>query len=548
MSSTTKPKVYVIGVGMTKFTKPQSTGLDYPDFVKEAVTMALNDCNLKYTDIQQATVGFLYGGTCCGQRALYEVGMTGIPIYNVNNACASGSSGVYLCKQIIESGNADCVLACGFEKMLPGSLEAMSSNPDGRAIAVDKHLEVMSDTYGLFPAPMTCQMFTNAGKEHMEKYGTKREHFAKIAHKNHKHSVHNENSQFRKEFSFDEVMNARKIYDFCGLLECSPTSDGSAAAVLCSEKFLQKHPELKKQAVEIVGLELRTDFPSAFSEKSNIKMIGFDMVQAAAKDLFRNAKMSPSDVQVIECHDCFAANELITYEAIGLCPIGKAGELIDRGDNTYGGKWVVNPSGGLISKGHPIGATGVAQIVELSNQLRGKCGKRQVPNCKVGMQHNIGIGGAVVVGLYRMADGGSSHHDTTKNGNSHHDNNNNNASKPESGTLQSDAIFKEIQARAESEKDLVKNVQASFRITVTDGKTTKAWTINLKKDPPFIGESSEKVDVEINVKDEDFVQMAAGKLKPDQAFMQGKMKLKGNIAKAMKLKSILDPSMLKSKI
>uniref|UniRef100_A0A914Z1J1 Sterol carrier protein 2 n=1 Tax=Panagrolaimus superbus TaxID=310955 RepID=A0A914Z1J1_9BILA len=236
----------------------------------------------------------------------------------------------------------------------------------------------------------------------------------------------------------------------------------------------------------------------------------------------------------------------ITYEAIGLCPIGKAGELIDRGDNTYGGKWVVNPSGGLISKGHPIGATGVAQIVELSNQLRGRCGKRQVPNCKVAMQHNIGIGGAVVVGLYKMADGGSSHHDNNNNTSSKIENGSGNGN--ESGSLQSDAIFKEIQARAESEKDLVKNVQASFRITVTDGKTTKAWTINLKKDPPFIGESSEKVDVEINVKDEDFVQMAAGKLKPDQAFMQGKMKLKGNIAKAMKLKSILDPSMLKSKI
>ena len=188
--------------------------------------------------------------------------------------------------------------------------------------------------------------------------GTKREHFAKIGYKNHLHSVHNEKSQFRKAFTLDEVVNARKIYDFCGLLECSPTSDGAAAAIIVSEKFLNSHPHLRKQAVEIVGMEVKTDFPSAFSENSNIKMIGYDMVEAAANDLFRKANMTPNDVQVIEMHDCFASNELISYEAIGLCPKGKAGELIDRGDNTYGGKWVINPSGGLISKGHPIGATG----------------------------------------------------------------------------------------------------------------------------------------------------------------------------------------------
>uniref|UniRef100_A0AC34RP11 Thiolase N-terminal domain-containing protein n=2 Tax=Panagrolaimus sp. JU765 TaxID=591449 RepID=A0AC34RP11_9BILA len=479
----TKPKVYVIGVGMTKFTKPGSTGLDYPDMVKEAVTAALDDCKLKYSDVQQATVAYLYGGTCCGQRALYEIGMTGIPIYNINNACASGSSGVYLCKQILESGNADCVMACGFEKMMSGSLENMGSGPnDGRAMPVDKHLEVMADTFGLFPAPMTCQMFTNAALEHMKMYGTKREHFAKIGYKNHLHSVHNERSQFRKAYTLDEVINARKIYDFCGLLECSPTSDGAAAAILCSEKFLQAHPNLRDQAIEIIGMEVKTDFPSAFSEKSNIKMIGYDMVQKAAQDLFKKANMTPNDVQVIECHDCFASNELITYEAIGLCPPGKAGELIDRGDNTYGGKWVINPSGGLISKGHPIGATGVAQIFELSSQLRGRCGKRQVPNCKVAMQHNIGIGGAIVVGLYKMAK----------------DSNNNTVS---TGGLKSDAIFKEIQERAENEKEMVKGINTSFRIIVSDGKLTKNWTIDFKQDPPFIGESDGKVDVEITVKD-----------------------------------------------
>ncbi|KHJ91259.1 thiolase protein, partial [Oesophagostomum dentatum] len=354
-----------------------------------SVTMALNDCKVQYSDIQQATVGYLFGGTCCGQRALYELGFTGIPIFNVNNACASGSSGLFLCKQIIESGNADLVLACGFEKMATGSLDSQARGGDDRALAVDNHIQVMADTYGLFPAPITAQMFGNAGKEHMEKYGTKREHFAKIAYKNHLHSVHNPNSQFTKEFTLDQVINARKIYDFMGLLECSPTSDGSAAAILCSERYLEKNPHLKPQAVEIVGLKLGTDQPSVFKENSNIKMIGFDMIQKISSELYKETGYTPNDVQVIELHDCFAPNELITYEALGLCDIGKGGTIVDNGDNTYGGKWVINPSGGLISKGHPIGATGVAQVVELSNQMRGRCGKRQVPNCKMAMQHNI---------------------------------------------------------------------------------------------------------------------------------------------------------------
>lgn len=153
-------------------------------------------------------------------------------------------------------------------------------------------------------------------------------------------------------------MGARKIFGPLGLLECSPTSDGSAAVVVVSERWLSQRPQLFNQAVEIVGIELATDEPSAYTGRSAIKTIGFDMAQKAAKRLFSKANLTPNDVQVIELHDCFAPNELITYESIGLCPIGKAGELIDRGDNTYGGKWVINPSGGLISKGHPIGATG----------------------------------------------------------------------------------------------------------------------------------------------------------------------------------------------
>uniref|UniRef100_A0A915B538 Sterol carrier protein 2 n=1 Tax=Parascaris univalens TaxID=6257 RepID=A0A915B538_PARUN len=504
------------------------------------VTKALSDAKLNYTDIELATVGYIYGGTCCGQRALYEIGFTGIPILNVNNACASGSSGIYLCKQTIESGNADVVMAVGFEKMAPGSLETMQGNMDDRAQPVEKHIEIMAETYGIFPAPITAQMFANAGKEHMEKYGTKREHFAKIAHKNHLHSVNNPNSQFQKEFTMEEVLNARKIYDFMGLLECSPTSDGAAAIVLCSERYLQKRPDLRPQAVEILGIELGTDMPSVFAERSNIKMIGFDMIKKISNDLYRKTGLGPQDVQVIELHDCFAPNELITYEALGLCPLGKGGEIVDRGDNTYGGKWVINPSGGLISKGHPIGATGVAQVVELVTQLRGLAGRRQVPNCKIAMQHNIGIGGAGVVAMYRLSDSGDGN--ALLNGSM--------KGSAQTNSFMSDAIFKEIKDRAKNEKELVKAMNSSFRFTLTDGPngSVKSWTVDCKDDPPFVGERDGNVDIEIVIKDSDFVQIASGKLKPDQAFMQGKMKLKGNLAKAMKLRSLLDRNLLKSKL
>ncbi|KAI6238608.1 Sterol carrier protein 2 [Aphelenchoides fujianensis] len=520
------------GGGVQHFTKPGSTGKDYPDMIKEAVNEALDDCRLKYADVQQATVGYLYGGTCCGQRALYEIGFTGIPIFNVNNACASGSSGVFLCKQILESGNADVVMAVGFEKMAPGSLEKLQPTMDDRALPVDRHINVMSETFGLTPSPITCQMFGHAGQEHMEKYGTKREHFAKIGYKNHLHSVHNPKSQFQKKYSLDDVLKARKIHEVLGLLEASPTSDGAAAIVIVSERWLQKHPQLRPQAVEIAGMELGTDEPSVFAENSNIKMIGFDMVQRLANRLYKNTGMSPKDIQVIELHDCFAANELITYEAIGLCPVGKGAEIVDRNDNTYGGKWVVNPSGGLISKGHPIGATGVAQVVELSNQLRGRCGKRQVPNARVGMQHNIGIGGACVVALYRLADGGGAN---TTVANTH---------EVMDGEFRADAVFHEIKARIQDEKELAKKAQGSYRFTLTSSKgNRKSWTVDLKKSPPYVGtESTEKVDVELILSDDVFVAISTGKLKPDQAFMQGKMKIKGNIMKAMKLKDILNPT------
>ncbi|KAB1268763.1 Non-specific lipid-transfer protein, partial [Camelus dromedarius] len=226
-----------------------------------------------------------------------------------------------------------------------------------RTNPLDKHIEVLINKYGLSAQPVTSQMFGCAGKEHMEKYGTKIEHFAKIGWKNHKHSVNNPYSQFQKEYSLEEVMTSRNIFDFLTVLQCCPTSDGAAAAVLASEAFVQKHG-LKSKAVEILAQEMVTDKPSSFEENSVIKMVGFDMSKEAARKCYEKSGLKPSDIDVIELHDCFSTNELLTYEALGLCPEGQGGKLVDRGDNTYGGKWVINPSGGLISKGHPIGATG----------------------------------------------------------------------------------------------------------------------------------------------------------------------------------------------
>jgi len=396
-------KVYVAGVGMTKFEKPgKREDFDYPDMAKEAVTNALGDAGIKYTDVEQACVGYVYGDSTCGQRALYPVGMTGIPVYNVNNNCATGSSALYLAKQLVSGGIADCVLALGFEKMQKGSLSNVFSD---RANPVQPMVEAMMSVRDLEPVPIAPQLFGNAGREHMEKYGTKPEHFAKIAHKNHKHSVNNPFSQFRDEYSMEQINGAPMIHEPLTKLHCCPTSDGSAAAVIVSEKFV-KEKGLENRAVEIVGMEMSTDLPQALEGKSCIQAVGFDMTKNAVNKLYKQTGLSANDVQVVELHDCFSANELITYEALGLCEEGKAGDFIDAGDNTYGGKYVVNPSGGLISKGHPLGATGLAQCYELCSQVRGEADKRQVDGATIGLQHNLGLGGAVVVALYRMGFSG----------------------------------------------------------------------------------------------------------------------------------------------
>ncbi len=393
-------KVYVVGVGMTKFEKPGSKDWDYPGMVKEAGTKALEDAGVGYDQIQQVAVGYCYGDSTAGERAVYELGLTGVPIYNVNNNCSTGSTALFLAKQLVEGGLADCTMAVGFEKMEKGSLGAKFMD---RTNPMDKHMLLMMELREFAPAPPAPQLFGNAGREHMEKYGTTKEQFAKVGHKNHKHSVNNPYSQFQDEYSLEDVLNSKPVYEPLTKLQCCPTSDGAGAAILASEEFVKKHG-LEKTAVEIAGMSMKTDFKSTFEEKSCIKLIGSDMTKAAAEDTYEQSGLGPENVDVVELHDCFSCNELLTYEALGLAEPGKGGELIDSGAVTYGGKWVVNPSGGLISKGHPLGATGLAQCAELNWQIRGLSEKRQVEGAKVCLQHNLGLGGAAVVTMYRRAE------------------------------------------------------------------------------------------------------------------------------------------------
>ncbi len=249
---------------------------------------------------------------------------------------------------------------------------------------------------------MAPQLFANVGLEHMERYGTTAEQFAKVALKNHQHSVNNPYSQFQNDVTLQDVLSARRIHEPLTLLQCSPTSDGAAAAVVASEGFVREN-HLETNAVEILAQAMVTDFPSTWEEKSMIKLVGSEVSAVAARQVYEQSGLGPENVDVIELHDCFSTNELVMYEALGLCEEGQGGKLIDEGATDYGGTWVVNPSGGLISKGHPLGATGLAQCAELNWQLRGLARNRQVSGAKVALQHNIGLGGACVVTMYRRA-------------------------------------------------------------------------------------------------------------------------------------------------
>jgi acetyl-CoA acetyltransferase len=390
--------VYVAGVGMIPFVKPGANA-PYPVMGAEAAKLALADAGVGYDMIQQAYVGYVYGDSTCGQRALYQVGMTGIPIINVNNNCSTGSTALFMARQAIESGAIDCVLALGFEQMKPGALGAVFTDRPSAFDEFDAAAEKLIDAQGI---PLALRYFGGAGLSHMKKYGTPLTSFAKVRAKASRHAKHNPLALFRKEVSADDVMNDQVIWPgvMTRLMACPPTC-GGAAAVLVSEKFASKHG-LRKD-VRIAAQAMTTDTPSTFRAGDMMQVVGFDMTRAAANKVYEAAGIGPRDLDVVELHDCFAHNELITYEGLGLCPDGGAERFIDDGDNTFGGKTVTNPSGGLLSKGHPLGATGLAQCYELTHQLRGSAEARQVDGARVALQHNLGLGGACVVTLYERA-------------------------------------------------------------------------------------------------------------------------------------------------
>ena len=388
-------RVNVIGVGMTKFQKPGASD-EYNVMAVNAAKAALADAKVDYKEVESAYVGYVYGDSTCGQRAVYELGLTGIPVFNVNNNCSTGSSALMLAKQAVEGGIVECALALGFEKMEKG---ALASKFTDRTNPLEWFAGLMSNVQGFTAAPPAAQMFGGAGREYRFKYGTKRETFAKIANKARKHASNNPYALFNQVLSVEEILASEEVFDPLTRFQCCPPTCGAGAAILCSDEFAKKHGITKP--VYIAAQAMTTDYDSSFKEESMMKMVGYDMAKACAKKVYDEAGLGPKDVQVVELHDCFTANELLTYEAIGLCPEGGAEKFIEEGDNTYGGKWVTNPSGGLLSKGHPLGATGLAQCTELVWQLRGTADKRQVPNAKVALQHNLGLGGACVVTMYR---------------------------------------------------------------------------------------------------------------------------------------------------
>ncbi|AHH18632.1 putative thiolase [Nocardia nova SH22a] len=387
-------RVTVAGVGMIPFTTPRNTET-YDVMGEKAVKAALADAGIEYGAVQQAYAGYVYGDSTAGQAALYRVGTSGIPVVNVNNNCSTGSSALFLARQAIEHGVADVVLALGFEQMQRGALAMAYTD---RPSPFDSFDTVVHGLQGKSDAPFAAQFFGGAGREYAERYGVDPALFARVAVKARKHAANNPYSVFRDPITVEEVLASPQIYGPLTRLQCCPPTCGAAAAVLVSEEYARKH-SLKSDVV-IAAQAMTTDFTSTFADNSMMKIVGYDMAKAAAQQVYEAAGVNPADIKVVELHDCFTTNEVLSYEALGLTPEGTAEKFVADGDNTYGGRVVTNPSGGLLSKGHPLGATGLAQCTELVWQLRGAAGLRQVEGASLALQHNIGLGGAAVVTLY----------------------------------------------------------------------------------------------------------------------------------------------------
>jgi acetyl-CoA acetyltransferase len=386
--------VVVAGVGMIPFVKPGASA-SYADMGAEATRLALADAGIGYDRVQQAYAGWVYADSTAGQAALYQVGLTGVPIVNVNNNCSTGSTALLLARQAVASGAVDCALALGFEQMAPGAIgvtfaDRPSPLRDFLAIADARFAEAAD-------VPMAIRLFGGAGHEYQQRYGAPTSTFAKVRAKASRHARHNDKAIFRKEVTPEEVLASPPVFLDLTRLQCCPPTCGAAAAIVCSERFAARHG-LSTQ-VRIRAQAMTTDRASTF-DGSLMRVVGVDMAREAARQVYEAAGVGPEDLDVVELHDCFTTNEILSYEALGLCGEGEAERFVEDGDNTYGGRVVTNPSGGLLSKGHPLGATGLAQCHELVTQLRGAAGPRQVDGARLALQHNLGLGGACVVTLY----------------------------------------------------------------------------------------------------------------------------------------------------
>ena len=388
--------VHVVGVGMIPFTKPGASE-PYTVMGARAAQLALDDAGMAYQHVQQAYVGYVYGDSTAGQAAIYGVGLTGIPVFNVNNNCATGSSALFLARQAVESGMVECAIALGFEQMQPGALKGAY---DDRPSPMQRFAAAMDERQGTAAdAPRAAQFFGGAGRDYIAQYGIRKDTFGRISVKARQHAARNPLAVFRQTLTLDEVMASPTVFDPLTRFQCCPPTCGAAAAVLCSAEFAKKH-NLDRRVV-IAAQAMTTDTPSTFDSDDMRRVVGYDMTAAAARQVYEDAGIGPEALDVVELHDCFTANELITYEALGLTAEGTAERFIVDGDNTYGGRVVTNPSGGLLSKGHPLGATGLAQCAELVWQLRGQAQQRQVEGARLALQHNLGLGGACVVTLYQ---------------------------------------------------------------------------------------------------------------------------------------------------
>ncbi|MCP5056168.1 MAG: thiolase family protein [bacterium] len=367
---------YVVGIDMIKFGRFPERSV--PDLGAEAALMALDDCGLKIQDMQALYCGNLgQANAMVGQRVLQQIGQTGIPVVNCANACATGATAFREAWMSIKAGVYDVVLAVGVEQMGRGLLGGSGA---GKGIPKE----------GLLGSGTMPAVFAEAGQEHARKYGTTFEQFAKVSVKNHHHSTLNPKAMYQIETPLETVMNAEMIAYPNTKLMCSVNVDGSAAAVLCSEKKA-KELGLMGRAVKVAASVLTSD---PWQERDLVMPDVNTCTRKAAATAYEMAGIGPEDVNLVELHDCFATAEILHYENLGLCKDGEAGRMIDEGESALGGRVPVNVSGGLLSKGHPLGATGIANIYEVSTHLRGEAGKRQVEGASVGLTHVIGLGSA----------------------------------------------------------------------------------------------------------------------------------------------------------